>query len=176
MEREDLNDVLKRWHRRFQRSISIYDERFAEHGFDDLVVVVVAATYMEALLWLGVFFSGLDQSQQKSQMTLGQLVNVAAKRGAISADLQSLLKAFVRIRNGFAHNPEYRLEAQPVEDIRLGLPANNRRALDRAFANIIPGPSEALKARLVIEQLVRLTFEALADSHRRWSEARQSNE
>jgi hypothetical protein len=115
-EADDLNAVLARWNKRFQRSISLYDEAFAEHGFDDLVVTVVTATYIEGLLYLGVQFSGYAMKPAERLM-LGKLVTIADEHGTVSGDLVNILRLFTKVRNGFAHDLDYRVESATVERI-----------------------------------------------------------
>jgi hypothetical protein len=162
-----LNDVLKGWHRRFQRSLSLYDEGFAKEGFDDLMVVMVTAAYIEGLLWLGIQFAGWTPSKRKKDKALGALIKIARKYGVIDPNLESMLNTFSDVRNDAAHDPDSRLERPRVDSIRAGVSAKREVALQRAFANILPHPSDGLVARLVFEQLVGMTFEAVAGAHRR---------
>ena len=167
-EPETYYDVLERWHDRFHRVISVYDETFAKEGFDDLVVTVITAAYIEGLLYVGVQFSGYPMKLSERK-TLGDLLKEAEARGTVSPDLASILRVFGRIRNRFAHDLDYRLEMSEVERIYNLLPKANRDALERAFAHILSEPSDGLKTRLVFDQIVSLTIAAVGEAHRRTS-------
>lgn len=158
--------MLERWHKRFQRSLSLYHESFAKEGFDDLVVVMVTAAYIEGLLWFGIQFAGWKPPKDKKDQALGALIRIARQYNVVDQNLALLLSTLADIRNDMAHDPDARLDRPRVDAIRDGVPAERELALRRAFVNIIPYPSDGLVARLVFEQLVGMTFEAVAAVHR----------
>jgi hypothetical protein len=100
-------------------------------------------------------------------MPLGPLVQKARELDVIGADLEAVLVQFTDMRNDFVHDLEYRLEPSRVEDIKSKLPMENQELLERAYANVFPSIPDGTAARLVLENVVVLTFEAVAATHRR---------
>lgn len=170
---EDINDVLERWHRRFQRAIAFWHQDSEPHSsvedrFFDLVATLVTGSYVEALLYLGLQSAGLrvEPGQVKS-VAMGRLVRLAKRRGVIGAELKRSLGAFNRIRNRFAHDPDCEFVESDVFKLYDSLPQENKNALQAAFRVMLPSPPLETVARLTFEQTVLLTLRsvAVADEH-----------
>ena len=163
---ENIETVLGRWVRRFQRSMATYNEAFADETFDDLAVTLVSGALIEALLWIGIQCAGYEATGSKT-LPLERLLKEASQRSVIDSAQVDQLTAFKDIRNAYAHDIDYRLTPKTLSALRDSLPADSIAALERAEANVIPAPSLGLSYRLILEQIVALTFPSI---ERVWNE------
>lgn len=144
------------------RSLSFYSQGvFADEQFENLVAVLVAAAFMEVLLWIGVQLAGYRGKEGGTKnLTLGTLIRKAKSYDLIDKDLKRLLKMFNAIRNDFAHNIDYKMTPDTVSRLRSLLPDANEQGIRLALANV-PEASNNLIARLVIEQTAELAYGAV---------------
>src|SRR5579863_10242518 len=132
------DNPLKRWHLRFQRAQAFWNQpsdRFADidEQFNYLVEVLVTASYLEMLLYVGVQYVGVDMDGGRKRPTLGTLIRIAREYGLVDGDLAKLLNQFNDIRNGFAHNPDYVLTTDTINTLHGLLPQDDQDALKPAL-------------------------------------------
>lgn len=139
-----------------------------DEQFNNLVTVLVTATYLEGLLYIGVQFVGVDVKNGQRKMMLGELISEAERHGLVNTALATLLKKFNRFRVGFAHNPDYALTRQAAEQIYSVLPQEEKANLQPAFNNIYPEPTTSVIIALTFERIVNLTYASITEAHARW--------
>jgi hypothetical protein len=179
----DLNEILKKWWQRFQVALAYWheppNERFREHyeAFNDLIVILVTASLIEGLLYLAVQFAGFDVTAgEHKTITLRRLIIKALELGVIDEPLAQLLHRVNDMRNGAAHDPDYRLTDEEIGTLYELLPDTEKEVLQPAFRNILPEPTADVIARLTFERIVSMTFDAVGKAHRRFVDARPDKE
>jgi hypothetical protein len=161
------NDVLERWWKRFQFALGYWNEppqeKFREHyeAFNDLVVILVTASFIEGLLYVGVQFAGFDVKPGRKAITLWPLITKALEFGVIDGSLAALLYRVNDMRNGAAHDPDYHLTDDEVGVLYELLPDADKDRLQPAFRNILPEPTADVVARLTFERIVATTYESV---------------
>jgi len=174
---KNLNDILERWWLRFQFALAYWheppDERFRDHyeAFNDLIAILVTASFIEGLLYLGVQFAGFEVTGEHKTITLRLLIKKALELGVIEETLAALLYLVNDMRNGAAHDPDYRLSDEGIGSLYELLPGAEKDTLQPAFRNIFPEPGADVVARLTFERIVAMTYGAVAAAQRRWRDA-----
>jgi hypothetical protein len=113
---------------------------FAEiHSESDRVAVIVALARLEELLRELMKAFLVDDHETKERVlnpleqgilsTFSGLVDIAFLSGLLSKDVKQALKSMARLRNHFAHNPNYRM----FDDLILRLPKAKKRQNDLKY-------------------------------------------
>ena len=165
---ETSTTVLSRWKTRFERSLAIYHDSFVDEHFDDLIAVLVTASFIEALLWIGIQLKGFKPTKARKTLTLNRLVDEAVSRGLVGAKLAKLLRDFADLRNSFAHDIDYMFDSACVDALETQLPPKYRKTLAKALGRM-PGYQIGARARLVFMDVVRMTYESLRRAFKRRS-------
>ncbi len=171
---ENLKEILERWWQRFQFAIGFWheppQERFREHyeTFNDLIAIIVTASFIETLLYIGVQFTGFDvKAGERKRITLWPLIGEAKERAVIDETLAKLLYLVNDMRNGAAHDPDYKLTNEVVQTLYDRLPQSEKNALQPAFRNILPEPTMDIVARLTFERILSMAYAAVAAAQER---------
>ena len=133
----------------------MYDYSFKDEHFDDVVAVLVASAYFEALLWIGLQVCGFKPSPGKKSMPLSQLICKAKEIGLLNDDLINLLKKLNELRNDMAHDVDYILRSEDVDGLETLLPQPKKRRVQAILRNM-PDYTAASKLRVVLMEIEAL--------------------
>lgn len=124
------------------------------------MAVLVTGAFVEALLWIGIQLAGYKPEAPKKTLPLRQLVREAFDRHLLSQNLADLLGRFNDIRNDYAHDIDYKLDASAVDECEALLPRESRESLSAALENM-PAYTVGTQARLVFSDMTKLTYESM---------------
>lgn len=168
------DDVFERWNKRLNQGVSLHVETFEDEAFGDLVAVLVAAAYVEAMLWMALH-SGETNPKVKTE-PLSRLIKDAVDAKILDDDTAAILKMFSDLRNEMAHNIDARLTFDVVRDMHDLLPAESQERIVKNCSNIYDEVTEDTMARFVILEIAELAYGYMHSTLRRIFEGRSETE
>jgi hypothetical protein len=153
---ENIRDVLDRWNKRLNQGLYLHVDSFQDQSFDDLVAVLVAAAYIEAMLWMALH-SGKPNPKVKSE-PLSRLIKDLVEADVLDDHTAETLRIFSDLRNEMAHNIEARLTFDVVREMHDRLPAEAQARIVTNCSNIHPEVSEDMMARFVLGEIAEIAY------------------